>query len=127
MSDDWDFDLAAAGVRADGADQMTSVEVLATKLEQALPGRCAVRRKSLGFLSREKRVETISVDLGDWEYALRSDGRNVSATRGQTVRGVTIKREQVSLADWVRSLAGHLHELSQSSAEAKGALDRLLG
>jgi hypothetical protein len=127
VSDDWDFDLAAAGVRADGADELTSVEVLARKLEQALPGRCQVRRRSLRFLSRDKRVEAIAVDLGDWEYALSSDGRNVAATRGQTVRGVTIKREQLSLADWVRSLAGHLHELSQSSAEAKGALDRLLG
>ena len=67
------------------------------------------------------------MDLGDWAYQLRSDGRNVATTRGQTVRGVTIKREELGLGDWVRSLAEHLHELSRTSSEAKGALDRLLG
>ena len=126
LDESFDFDLAAAGLRADGADQMASVEALARKLELALPGRARVQRRSVRFLSSQKRVESIDVDLGDWSYALRSDGHNVSTLRGQTVRGVTIKREELALEAWVRSLATHLHALSESSAEARAALERLL-
>src|SRR4051812_31543945 len=101
VDDAADFDLAAAGIRADGADEMQSLEVLAVKLEGALPGRCRVQRRSRRFLSKDKRVETIGIDLGDWAYELRSDGRRVSAMRGQTVRGVTIKREELGMSEWV--------------------------
>jgi hypothetical protein len=126
LDESFDFDLAAAGLRADGADEMAAVEALARKLEGALPGRCRVGRRSVRLLSRDKRVEAIDVDLGDWTYALRSDGRNVVAERGQAVRGVTIKREPLALGDWIRSLAAHLNALAQTSAEARAALERLL-
>lgn len=127
VDDPQDFDLAAAGLRADGSDEMQSLEVLARKLEDALPGRCSVRRRARRLLSRDKRVEAVDLNLGDWEYTLRSDGHAITALRGQTVRGVTIKREEMALGDWVRSLAAELSEMSASSAEARQALDRLLG
>jgi hypothetical protein len=122
-----DFDLAAAGLRAEGGDALRLVEVLAVKLEDALPGRAAVDRCSVRFLSREKRVERIEVDLGEATYQLQSDGRRITGTRGQAVRGVTIKREELGLDDWVERLTQELAELSRSSSEARTALDRLLG
>jgi hypothetical protein len=125
--DGLDFDLAAAGLRAEGGDALRLVEVLAVKLEDALPGRALVDRCSVRFLSREKRVERIEVELGEATYELVSDGRRVSGTRGQAVRGVTIKREELGLDEWVRRLTHELGELARSSAEARGALDRLLG
>jgi hypothetical protein len=122
-----DFDLAAAGLRADGGDALSGIEVLARKLEDTLPGRVRVARCSVRFLSRDKRVETIDVDLGETTYQLSSDGRHVGGTRGQAVRGITIKREELGLDDWVRRLTEDLHALAGSSAEARSALDRLLG
>jgi hypothetical protein len=122
-----DFDLAAAGLRADGRDTLGSVEVLARKLEDALPGRTRVDRRSVRFLSREKRVARIDVDLGETTYALTSDGRNVAGTRGQAVRGVTIKRDELSLEAWVQRLTDDLRKLAGSSNEARTALQQILG
>lgn len=127
MSDDLSFDLAAAGLRADGADLATTVEVLARKLEEALPHETRVTRRSKRFLSGEKVVETIEVALGDCRYALSVRGRQVEAVRAQEVRGVVIKREPLDLDPWVQALATHLGEQAQTSAQARAALTRLLG
>jgi hypothetical protein len=118
------FDLDAAGLRADGADVATYIEVLARKLEDALPQQTEVRRRSKGLLSREKIVDAIEVSLGEYRYALTRDGE---ATRAKEVRGVVIKRERVELDDWVGGLAVQLRELAAGSAQARAALDRLVG
>jgi hypothetical protein len=127
MEDDRGFDLAAAGLRADGADVASGIEVLAAKLEGALPRETAVRRHSRGFLSREKVVEAVEVALGDWRYTLElSDGR-VDASRRQTVRGIVIRREALDLDAWVAALTGELREQAQTSEQARAALERLVG
>jgi hypothetical protein len=118
------FDLDAAGLRADGADLATYVEVLARKLEDALPGQTEVRRRSKGFLSREKVVDTIEVTLGEFRYTLQRDGRG---TRAKEVRGVVIKREDLAIEAWVGGLAGELRELAAGNAQARAALERLVG
>jgi hypothetical protein len=118
------FDLDAAGLRADSGDLAAYIEVLARKLEDALPGQTAVRRRSKGFLSREKVVDTIDVSLGEFRYTLDRHGRG---TRAKEVRGVVIKREDLALEAWVGGLAGELRELAAGSAEARAALERLVG
>jgi hypothetical protein len=118
------FDLDAAGLRADGADLAAYIEVLARKLEDALPRNTEVRRRSKGFLSREKVVDTIEVSLGEFRYTLQRDG---AATRAKEVRGVVIKREDIALEAWVGGLAGELREMAAGSAEARAALERLVG
>jgi hypothetical protein len=125
MADD-SFDLDAAGLRADGADLDAYVEVLARKLEDALPAETDVRRRSQGLLSRTKVVEAIEVALGDHRYELRRDGRGVEATRAKRVRGVVIKREPLELQDWVNGLTSELREQASGSAVARAALERLV-
>jgi hypothetical protein len=120
------FDLDAAGLRADGADVATYVEVLARKLEDALPAQTDVRRRSKGLLSREKVVDGIEVTLGDHRFSLRRQGGGVEATRAKEVRGVVIKREAVELDEWIGALAAELRELAAGSAQAREALDRLV-
>jgi len=125
MADD-SFDLDASSLRADGADLAVYLEVLARKLEAALPAETDVQRRSKGFLSREKVVEAIEVTLGDRRYALRREGRGVSGSRAQEVRGVVIKREPLELDAWVRALTDQLGELAAGSAAARSALERLV-
>jgi hypothetical protein len=125
--DDLSFDLDAAGLRVDSADVAAYVEALAHKLELALPAQTEVRRRSKRLLSREKVVESIHVQLGDHSYALQAQGHRVQATRGKAVRNVTIKTEPLELDDWVRSLAGELQARATESAEARAALERLVG
>jgi hypothetical protein len=125
MTDD-SFDLHAAGLRADGADLDAYVEVLARKLEDALPAETEVRRRSKGLLSRTKVVDAIEVALGDHRYELRRHGRGVEATRAKAVRGVVIKRESLELQAWVNGLTGELREQAAGSAEARAAFERLV-
>jgi hypothetical protein len=127
MSDDLGFDLDAAGLRADGAELASGLEVLAAKLEGALPAQTVVRRRSKRMLSREKVVEAIEVRLGDWRYALRVEDGRAGAAREQQVRGVVIKREPLEVGAWVAALTGELRAEAASSAEARAALDRLTG
>jgi hypothetical protein len=126
MADD-SFDLDASTLRADGADLSVYIEVLARKLEDALPAETDVRRRSKGFLSREKVVEIVSVALGDHRYVLEREGRGVTASRAQAVRGVVIKRESLELDAWIDALTSHLRELAAGSAAARTALERLVG
>jgi hypothetical protein len=128
MSDEEDFDLSAAGLRADGTDLRISVEVLASKLEQALPGRTRVERHGTGLLGRgEKRVRQVQIDLGACCYQLAvADGR-VEGFRERKVGGIAIKRESLQPDEWVAALTAELREEAQRSAEARTALERLVG
>ena len=126
MTDLPDFDLDAAGLRADGRDLAAGVEVLAVKLESALPSECRVQRRARSLFDREKVVETIEVRLGEARYSLRHHRGRVEASRDKEVRGVVIKREQLALAEWVAALEGDLREQAQTSAAARAALERLV-
>ena len=121
------FDLDAAGLRADGPELLAGVEVLARKLELSLPRATTVRRRSKRLFSKDKVVESIVVRLGTTRYAIQVDGETVSADRQQEVRGVVIKREPLQLAEWVAALEAELRELAADSADARAALDRLVG
>src|ERR1700733_9406432 len=71
MPTEQDFDLSAAGLRADGTDLRISVEVLASKLEESLPGRIHVERRGGGLLGRgPKRVRQVRIELGGNCYQL---------------------------------------------------------
>jgi len=120
------FDLDAAGLRADRGDLALGVEVLARKLEDALPRETTVGRRPKRLLSRDKIVETIEVRLGGTRYALRAKGGQIEAERAQEVRGVVIRREPLDFDEWVAALTADLREQAQSSAEARTALERLL-
>jgi len=126
MDEEPSFDLAAAGLRADGPDLAAGLESLARKLEEALPAETRVARAPKRFLSREKVVEAIEVRLGDWRYALRLDGGAVDAERHQEVRGVVIKRQELELEAWLGELTAQLREHARTSERARMALERLL-
>lgn len=126
MSGEPSFDLDAAGLRADGAGLITDAEVLAAKLEDALPRQTTVERRAKGLFSREQRVRRVEVRLGNRCYALDVDGDAIDAGCEQEVRGVVIKREALDLAGWVTRLTADLREQAASSADARAALERLL-
>jgi hypothetical protein len=121
------FDLDAAALRADGRDLDAGVEVLATKLEGALPAATRVERRARRLLSREQRVEEIAVALGESTYVLRRERHGLTTTRAKTVRGVRIKNEELDVEAWLAALAAELREQAATSADARAALERLLG
>ncbi|MEA2150849.1 MAG: hypothetical protein QOD69_2679 [Solirubrobacteraceae bacterium] len=127
MDDDLEFDLDAAGLRADGAELVMGIEVLTRKLEEALPQATRVQRRSKRLFGGGKVVQSVEVKLGTTRYGLEVDGHTVRADRRQEVRGVVIKREPLELADWVTALTGELREQAADSAQARTALERLVG
>jgi hypothetical protein len=127
MSDDDSFDLAAADLRGDGTDLAISIEVLATKLEQALPGQARVERRGDGLLGRgEKRVRTVRVELGSAAYLLGVDGGRLEGFRERQVGGISIKREPLHPDEWVAALTADLRTEAERSAHARAALEELL-
>ncbi|HTA13448.1 MAG TPA: hypothetical protein VK781_01155 [Solirubrobacteraceae bacterium] len=122
------FDLSAAGLRADGSDLRISVEVLASKLESSLPAQTRVERRGSGLLGRgEKRVRRVQVAIGDNSYELTVAADRVDGSRERKVGGIAIKRESLDPGEWVSALAADLREEAQRSAEARAALERLMG
>jgi hypothetical protein len=105
----------------------TFIEVLADKLLGALPARTTVQRRGAGFLSREKRVSRIAIDLGQSRYELSVEGGSPRTTVARAVRGIVLKTEAVSLDDWIQSLSRDLSEQARKSDQARLALERLLG
>lgn len=120
------FDLDAAGLRADDRDLATSLELLAGKLEQALPTHTRVERQGRGLFGREKTVAGVEVRLGTCVLSLRRANGRIEGWREREVGGISIKREPLDLEAWVRALAQELRDASGRSAEARDALERLL-
>ena len=128
MSDDDSFDLAAAGLRGDGTELTISVEALASKLEQALPGQARVERRGGGLLGRgEKRVRAVRVELGSAAYLLGVEGGRIEGCcRERQVGGISIKREPLRPEEWLAALTADLRAEAERSAHARAALEELL-
>jgi hypothetical protein len=119
-------ELLAASLRASSSDLRTFVEVLADKLEEALPGRVQVGRRSTRFLRKQKRVERVQCELGGQRYLLASRDGVVEARRATAVRGVVLKTEELPLGEWLDALARDLAAEAETSEQAQLALQRML-
>lgn len=119
-------DLLAASLRASSSDLKTFVEVLADKLEDALPGRVQVGRRSTRFLGKEKRVERLECELAGQRYLLATRDGVVEVRRATAVRGVVLKTEVLPLGEWLDALARDLAAEARTSEQAQLALQQLL-
>jgi len=127
VSSDEVFDLPAAALRADGAEVAMSIEVLASRLEQALPTITLVeRRKVGGFRSKRREVERIAVSLGEQQFELRRAGGLISCTRQKVVRGITLNRQELSMADWIDEFNAAVARSAEVSEVDRLALGKLL-
>ena len=123
---DQQFALGASLLREDGADARGLAEVLAQKLSDALPDNTRVHRKSGGLFTRQKRIEGVDVQLGDDTYSLLLTGTGTATSRAKTVRGIVLRREELTLEEWLGALNSALAEEAQRSQAARLALEQLL-
>ena len=121
------FDLAASSLRADASDARALAEVLAAKLGEALPDQTRTRRRGGRLLSREKRLESVEVQLGEETFVLSLAGEKAETSRAKTVRGVVIKRQELPLDAWLDALSDALSAEAQRSEAVRLSLERLLG
>jgi hypothetical protein len=128
MEEEDNFDLSAALLRSDGEDLSTSVEVLASKLEEALPGRARVTRSGGGLLGKgRKHVREVLIVLGDTSYRLDVDGERIEGFKQREVGGIAIKKEALDPRSWVSELVDALRDEAKRSADLRSALTLLLG
>lgn len=122
-----EFDLQAALLRSDGQDLKTAVEVLASKLEEALPGRTKVSRSGGGLLGKgRKQVKEVLVLMGETSYSLHVDGERIEGSRQREVGGIAIKRETLEPSSWLAELTQALTAEAQRSADLRNALSLLI-
>jgi hypothetical protein len=124
--DEGGFELLAASLRASSSDLETVVEVLAHKLEGALPGRVVVERRAARLFSREKRVARIEVALADSRYIAVAERGALETRRAKAVRGVVLKTEVLTLDAWLEALVRDLATEAEASEQSRLALEQLL-
>ena len=119
-------DLLAASLRADTTDLKAFLEVLAVKLEGALPDQTMVTRQSKLF-SREHPVREIAITLGDYQYRISREQQGpVTTLRAKVVRGIVLKTDQLPMEQWIEELAEGLAAHAGQNAQARSALERFL-
>ena len=120
-----DLDRIATALRVDSSELGFLVEVFAGRLEATLGSAVRVERRSKGFMSREKELRRLVVDLGDDEFVLERDGSRVRAVRRKEVRGVVIRSEELGFPAWVAALTEQLGDAAHGSEATRRALEEL--
>ena len=115
------FELIAASLRANAQDIDVFVQVLAEKFEAAVPDATHVERAGL---RGGGRVKTIAVELRDHRYRVDDRGRHPS--RSHVVRGITLKSDDLSLDEWIESLAYDLAQEAERTERGRLALAEFL-
>ena len=116
-----DFDLIAASIRSDAGDLRTFLNVVAAKLEGALPGHVTVERQGSLF-AKEHPVRLVRVAFGDRRYELAWVSGGVEA---RLLTG-TSSVQLLPLDRCLELLSEDLVAAARSSTNAKAAMDSLL-
>ncbi|MDA8290410.1 MAG: hypothetical protein M0Z33_01840 [Actinomycetota bacterium] len=123
-------EMLAAALRADATDLAVYERVLFSSLAESLPpGVVEVERSrsvSDRMAGRPGRPTAIRVRLADETLEI-AEGRGAPSARiARDVRGVTISRRDVTIAEWSVRLAELLEQVARDSASTREALARLL-
>lgn len=120
----WQLETLSAQLRADSVDGELFLEVLAGKLNGALPAQTHVEWG--GGLLNKRRVRSVEVQLGEHRYAVGKDGQGLVARHLHTVRGVVLRTEQLEVRAWIEQLCAELGKLATVSEQSRAAMERLL-
>jgi hypothetical protein len=119
------FELLAASLHADAGDAQAFLEALATRLGGALPSRTLVQRAG-GLFGGPKRVQVISLELGEFHYQIGQQHGALVPQRTRVVRGIALKTEALRLEQWLNELTLALLALAEQSAQDRAAVQRML-
>ena len=100
-------------------------ELLAGKLEGALPRQTRVQRRRAGVLG-PKRVWRIEVVLPSERLELQADQGSLQASWARVSGGIALKHETVGLSEWVDLLSSALAAEAERNDDARRALSALL-
>lgn len=120
--------VSAALAKSYESDQGTFLPLLAGLLEGAMPEALAIERKPLHLFSKDKRIVQIRLNLGDDTYTLQQpdSGGRLVGWHAKTVRGITLKTEQIALDRWLADVGAIITKRAQESEAAALALKTFL-
>lgn len=118
--------VAGAMIREYEKDQIAFFEMLGSLLAKSF-GPSVRLIESGGFL-KKKRLEAIELPVEDWLYHLRRDERGaLEAGRKHVVRGIALKTESMSVAQWLVAIQSLIQERMRHSEAAARAIAEVLG
>lgn len=120
--------VSAALAKSYESDQSSFLPLLAGLLEGAMPEALEVERKPLHLFSKDKRIVLLRLHLGDDTYMLQQPepGGRLLGWHAKTVRGITLKTEQIPLDRWLTDVGTVISERAKESEEAALALKTFL-
>jgi hypothetical protein len=127
-SSDLDLDQLSAVIRSDASDTDSFFRVLAAKLADALGERVAIKREG-GLFKRDKPAVGITIDLASGAGVVleaNRKGGGIDCLVSRPVRGIVVSSKEVSLAEWIDSLAKALAQEARQSEQTWAALHGLL-
>ena len=111
----------------DGTDAQAMLDALAVRLEEALPRMVVVKRRRVGgFRSKLTEVERIEAELGEQRFELIRDRGRFVCMRNRVVRGITLKRDEVPIEQWVRELVAEVLRTAAVGEQVRTALEGLV-
>jgi len=122
--DDFDLDLLASSLRAEGGDIRTLLRALVTRLSGALGDRLQVERS--GRFRKGDEIRSISISLGDDQLEATVDRGSVVCTIGRSVGGIRIRTTRVGVDEWLRRLLGALRDEAATTQATRMALESLV-
>jgi hypothetical protein len=123
---EWSFEDLAASFRADSRDLVTFHEVLAKKLEEALPpGSVRVHRGGWP-LGGNRPLTQLTIDLEDNSFQMEHTARGYEYRLAKVVRGIALKTASTSFPEWLDALTQALWVEANRSDQTREALERFL-
>lgn len=126
MSSGDTFDAYSAWMRRSNGDMRAFLEALAVRLEQSLPGMTQVQRKRDGLFAKTQHVISISLQLGTFQFLLEKEAAGLKTSRTKVVRGITLKSEEISLADWLTAVDAELKNAATAADQSHSVLREFL-
>jgi hypothetical protein len=120
-----DFDTELAWMRRFEADATGNLRALALRLKEALPQKVNLETRG-GFFGRGGAIVGVTVELGDYAYALKLDKGQLRASVSMIVRGVAISNKPVAPEEWFRRLAEDARASSQQARGLSQSIDAFM-
>ena len=124
MDDSFDLELAAASLRADGADVHILVKVLVDQLADALGSRLKVERA--GRFRKSEEIRSLSIATEDDQFDAVVDGSTLRCTIGHSSGGIRIRSEKVDVDTWLNRLLTVLKAEAATSQAVRLALENMV-
>jgi hypothetical protein len=121
---DFDLDLLASSLRADGGDVRVLLRALVTRLSDALGDRLEVERA--GRFRKGDEIRRVAIRLGEDQLEATVDRGALECTVSRSVGGIRIRTSRVGTDEWLRRLLGALRDEAATTQATRAALESLV-